>query len=439
MHNFKYFAENFLTEKKKVSQAKSSNTAADDKGKLHELLLSKHLSPTKELPTHFAAKNKSSGRQSSPTDVHNKLAAKVGPEAYAEIDSHAANTAAAVIKHMRKHGLMGRDHKIGTVHWTSIADKPNTPGDHQRLTKENDPNSNADVIVGIHTAGGQHVRYVGISAKYGSGEPNYKNPGAATMESTAGIKPGTLMSHIRPHHKRMEAAGYSGVSSERHGQWKADRLLSTGMLGKKVLSTSGIKAVNMVHQELSKKIASGAKVKPEERYFHAGLSEVISSHRDAPDKKEFVQSRTTRYKDAESSALESKRAVMGAFIGDKKRKSTGGLIHKSDNELRDIITDNVSPKTKIPHIVAWTKVQSDGSSVPVVKNSEDIAKDHLAQFEKGSLRVKEHRGGVSTDIIGLHKATGTERKVASMAIKSTSGPHKFGPAGTFQLPQYKDK
>lgn len=428
----------FLVEKKKASQAKSSKTDSDDKGKLHELLLAKHLSPTKELPTHFAAKNKSSGRQSSPTDVHNKLAARVGPEAYAEIDSHAASTAAAVIKHMKKHGLMGRDHKIGTVHWTSIADKPDAPGDHERLTGIKDPNSNADVIVGIHTAGGQHVHHVGISAKYGSGEPNYKNPGAAAMESTAGIKPGTLMSHIRPHHKNMEAIGYTGVSSERHGQWKADRLLSTGMLGKKVLSTNGITAVKMAHQELSKKIASGAKMKPEERHFHAGLSEVISSHRDAPDKKEFVQSRTDRYKEAEDSALVSKRAVMGAFIGNKGRKTSGGLIHKTDPELRKIVSDNVSPPTEIPHIVAHSKVQDDGSSVPIVKNSEDIAKDHLDQFKKGSLRVAEHRGGVSTDILGIHKETGKERKVASMSIKSTSGPHKFGPAGTFQLPQYKD-
>lgn len=410
----------FLNEAKKPSKALSQKVSSDTKGKLHELLLGKHLHPDKKIPEHFAAKNKSSGRQESPVQVHDKLKAEVGHEVHREIEGHAADTAAALHQHLKDEGHIKPGENVGSVHWTSNRDTHGAAGDHEKLTGIKDVNSNADLIVGIHK-NGKHQRYVGVSAKYGVQEPNYKNSGAATLEKDAGLKSGSLGKQIAPHHKRMEAMGYTGVAEDRHRQWKADL-----MLGR-----HGIDHVKGEHAKLTTKIAAGGKVSLKDRYLHKALGATITAHKAAKDKDAFVAARMGRAKAAEESALTAKRSVAKAI--------SGGFAKKTDAELRTHIQNTVSPPTHIPHIVAHSKVQSDGSSVPHVQNAQSITSDHLKDIKKGSLHVTPHAGGVTIKIAGEHKS-GEKRRVAEIGLKSGSGPSKFGPVGVFGLPKYaKDK
>lgn len=194
----------------------------DDKGKLHELLLAKHLHPNGELPTAHRAETKT-GAGGTPKEVHDKLEKKIGPDAYNEIDAHAKQTAAGVIAHMKKHGHLKTGEKIGDVHWTSNRDTEKKGGDHEKTTGVRDINSNADLIITKHTKGGKKSGFVPISAKYGKNkEPNYKNPGLKTMEKDSGHEPGKFSDIMHAHTERMKALGYTGTTEQRHAMHKAD-------------------------------------------------------------------------------------------------------------------------------------------------------------------------------------------------------------------------
>jgi hypothetical protein len=128
-----------------------------------------------------------------------------------------------------------------------------------------------------------------------------------------------------------------------------------------------------------------------------------------------------RAKSAEEGALIAKRAIA--------KKFADGLATHDDTKLREIVNQHVSAPTKIPHTVAHSHVQDDGSSKPVVKPAHKIADEHLDNFE--NLHVV-HNGGIAVNIKGTHKKTGKIMNVATMTMKGSSGPHK-GANGTFTL------
>jgi hypothetical protein len=351
-----------------LTEAATSGVAADDKGKMHELLLAKHLHPKGKLPEHHRSESENPEHAGTPQQVHDKLKKKIGSAAYNEIDRHAKQTAGEVKKHIPK------GHKIHSVHWTSNRDTENKAGDHEKTTGHKDVNSNADVIVTSHDSKGKK-HFHPVSAKYGSNaQPNFKNAGLATLEKHSG-QHGVYTKLHKAHEKHMEDIGYKGSKAERHTQYKSDK----------------------------------TKLEAEKK-AHKGTGEFKPKSKEAK-----------RAHEAEHSSLAVRTAMA--------RAHEKGLAKKSDKELRKHITDQVSPPTKHPHLVAHSHVHENGSATSHVHAAEHIAHEHLKNYK--NLRVRKGNG-MSADIVGTHKDTGKERVIASQGFKGTSGPHK-GVNGTFGL------
>jgi hypothetical protein len=416
---------NFLLEEY-LAEAASSSVSNDDKGKLHELLLAKHLHPTGNLPEHFRAtseESKTKGHAGTPSEVHDRIAERIGEEAYNEIDQHAKSTAAAVKKNLKDRGVLDKDTTIGNVHWTSNRDTAKKPGDHETLTGVKDVNSNADMMLTLHRHG-KIVGYHGISAKYGSlKKPNYKNPGAATLEDMAGLRKGRIEEIMQPHHNLMEKIGYHGSAEQRKRQYKADALIAK----------EGVDKVREIAAKVTKikaKVDSKKPLSKEEVELHKNhkeelpyLKQFLDAHESHADKEYFVQSAVDRVKMAETSKKQHLNMVA--------KELQHGLMHKIGQEgdydpkkvgkqLWELLRSHVSPTTVIPHTVAHSWVQEDGKSEPIVKNMKNIADDHLHHFT-GLHVANDVKSGIV--IRGTHKATGEIRNVAQYGLKTQSGPH----------------
>lgn len=378
MLSFRTYSE-LLDEAKKPSLAKTATVSSDDKGKMHELLLAKHLNGGK-LPEHHRAISDNPDHSGTPEQVHDKLRKKIGEEAYNEIESHSKQTAEAVKSHLKKEGYLGGKggHTIQAVHWTSNRDTEGKAGDHEKTTGAKDVNSNADIILTTKNKKGE-TKFHGISAKYGSGEePNYRNDGLASLEKKAGAKAGSYSAIQKQHEKHMESIGYKGSKVERHAQYKED---------KKVLDAE------------------------KEHHKNSGSVSEFQPKSEA-----------------------AKRAHLGELSSQEARSKMARLHEKSlgkmnDAELREHIRGQVSAPTIHNHIVAHSHVQLDGSAHPIVRNSHNLADEHLDNYK--DLKVRKGNG-ISAEIIGTHKETGKQKVVAQQIFKATSGPHK-GMAGAFKL------
>lgn len=403
--------KSFLKEEKNllVERALSQDLESDDKGKLHELLLAKHLHPDQKLPMHHRSESENEEHAGTPEQVHNRLMQKVGGAAYNEIDSHAMQTAAAVKKHLEQTGHIGNGTHIGDVHWTSNADKANKPGDHEKTTGIKDVNSNADLILTMHDKNGKTTGFHGVSAKYGANEPNYRNPGLESMENTAGIKHGTLKALTDTHHAHMEALGYNGSADQRNIQYKIDKM--------------GLDKARQEHARLEGLANAGKKLSKKNQTMAEHLDKFIKVHdgmKNDKQRNEFLQKSLMRAKGAEASSLVAKQTVA--------KKFAEGLATKSDEELRKVVRDHVSAPTHIPHTVAHSKVKDNGSAESIVTPSHGIADEHLAKVK--DLHVVHQ--GTTAVIKGTHTETGKPVRVATMTTKSSSGPHK-SLVGTFSL------
>jgi hypothetical protein len=366
-----YFSEHYLTE----MAAASSSESNDDKGKMHELLLAKHLHPAGQLPSHHRAEHDEYG--GTPQQVHDRLKKKISPEAYAEIDRHAKQTAEAVKAHMQKHGFEG--HEITDVHWTSNRDTDKKPGDHEKTTGIRDPNANADIILTTKhpKTGAKH--FVGVSAKYGTeDQPNYRNDGLKALEKKANLKAGTLTDIQQAHDKDMaDRLGYTGTKQERHAKYKLDR-------------------------------AAKAKEKSDFKDKGGANKDYI------PTSKEAIRARA-----AEDASVESRKRMA--------RHLDTGFGAMNDHELRNFIRQQVSPPTKIPHIVAHSHVDDNGNATSVVGDMSRIADAHLDNFK--NIRVKKGNS-IYTQFVGDYN--GKERPVAQQIVKPSSGPVK-GASGAFKF------
>lgn len=411
MLNFKSFLKEslILQEDLLLEAAHTKEVENDDKGKMHELLLAKYLHPDTKLPDHHRSESENDDHAGTPTQVHDRLKKKIGDNAYNEIDRHAQQTAKQIHKHLEAAGHTGNGNHIGQVFWTSNADKPGKPGDHEKTTGVKDVNSNADLIVRVHDKNGKTSGHVGVSAKYGSNKPNYRNPGLESMEKTAGIERGSLKKLTDAHHEHMEKLGYKGSADTRNIQYKIDKM--------------GVEKARAEHAKHEGILAQGKTLSKKNKTMHEQVSEYLRVHDSLHprDQAAFEHKGFARAASAEASALEAKRSVAKHFAS--------GMAKKSDSELRDIVREHVSAPTHIPHIVAHSQVKDDGSAVSHVVPSHSIADDHLSKFE--NLHVV-HTGGISTVIKGTHKETGKTMNVGTFAAKGSSGPHK-GIAGTFSL------
>jgi len=366
--------ESFLLEEE------SSGNESDDKGKLHEILLAKHLHPKKELPEHFRSESENPEHSGTAAQVYQKLSDKMGKTAHDKVDKDAKATAEAVLAHLKKHGGLPEGHKITGVHWTSNRDRENKAGDHEKLTKKKDVNSNADLILtSTHSKTGA-VAHHPISAKYGAHKPNYKNAGLDSLEKQAGHKAGTYTSIQKEHEKYSEKLGYSGSQAQKHKQYKEDK---------------------------------------------THLDREMADHKESESTKPFKPKhpQAIRAHAAEKSSLDARQKIA--------RDHDKGMAEKSDEELRNHIRSQVSPPTHLPHIIAHSKTKENGTTESNVSNASHMADEHLNKFHK--LHVKSG-SGISSTIYGTHKETGKvmPMPVASQTFKSSSGPHK-GTAGVFKL------
>jgi hypothetical protein len=185
----------------------------DAKGKLFEILAGSHLrhgADEKGRPaaflTHYRDEN-----DRTPEAVHNYVKREMEkryPGTYDQINQHAREAA----EHVRSQ--MGNDgHKeIHDVAWTS------QPSDHKSFTGNEDPNSDADVMLKTNKG------HVGISLKYGSQKiPNLRNPGLASVESLANLKKGEITNIYNNHQNNLSNLGFSGTIAQNHAAYKANK------------------------------------------------------------------------------------------------------------------------------------------------------------------------------------------------------------------------
>jgi hypothetical protein len=411
MLNFKSFLKEELINEELLLEAESSAVESDDKGKLHELLLAKYLHPEQRLPEHHRSESDNPDHAGTPEQVHKKLQDKIPPAAYDEIDRHARQSAEAFKQSLKDQGHIGDHAHIGDVHWTSNADKPNKPGDHEKTTGVKDVNSNADLILTLKDKEGKTVGYHGISAKYGSQEPNYRNPGLDALEKTAKLPTGTLAAPMQHHNDAMEKLGYTGSADQKNIQTKIDEM--------------PIEEIRKKHAEGLAAMQAGKKLSGKKKIMHEHLEKFIQAHDALPEKQQeaFRQQARQRAKIARDSNLAARTEMTQSFAQ--------GLAQHKPEELANIIRQNVSPNTHIPHTVVHSKVKENGDAESVIKPMHSLADEHLSRFKPESLYVAPGKG-TSVTIKGKDAKTDKPVVAARYTIKSSSGAHKSA-VGTFKL------
>ena len=411
MLKFKDFIKEDFNTEDLLLEAESSSVESDDKGKLHELLLAKYLHPEEKLPEHHRSFSDNPDHAGTPEQVHDKLKEKISPAAYNEIDKHAKQSAAAFKQSLKDQGHLNDNTHIGNVHWTSNADKPNVAGDHEKTTGVKDVNSNADLIVTLHDKEGKPVGFHGISAKYGSQEPNYRNPGLDSLEKIAKLPSGSLTAPLKHHSAAMEKLGYTGSADQKNIQTKIDEM--------------DMKDIRQKHAEGLAAIQAGKTLSGKKKIMHEHLEKFIQSHDALPEGKQqaFLQQAKQRAETARASNLAARTQMAQSFAD--------GLSKQKPEELANIIRQNVSPNTHIPHTVVHSKVKNNGEAESIIKPMHSLADEHLAQFKPDSLHVVPGNG-VAVTIKGIHAKTGKPVVAARYSIKATSGAHK-GANGIFKL------
>jgi hypothetical protein len=159
---------------------------------------------------------------------------------------------------------------------------------------------------------------------------------------------------------------------------------------------------------------------------YLGRKNLYSERTQAVPKKEraaFLQSATQRAAMARQSNNEKNTQIMQQF--------TAGISKHKPEELANIIRQNVSPNTHIPHTIVHSKVKDNGEAESIVKPMHSLADEHLSQFEPGSLKVYPGKGTAVT-IKGIHAKTKKPVVAARYTVKASSGAHK-SPVGTFKL------
>jgi hypothetical protein len=408
----------FLKEQVLNEEAATADLESDDKGKLHELLLAKHLNPEKnengegKLPLHHRSESENPDHSGSPQQVHDKLRAKVGEAAYQEINNHAKQTAAGVMEYARNNKLIPDGHEVESVHWTSNRDMPNKEGDHEKTTGIKDTASNGDLILTTrHKKDHNQKHYIPISAKYGQEEePNYANKGLDSLAKEANLKSNTFTDIAKNHDDAMEGIGYSGPKTEKHAQYKIDKM--------------GVQKARAEHAKLETKRQAG-KLNPKDATMHKILSANIAQwDKNKSKENAFEAAGKTRAAAAEQSSLEARKQMARAH----EQAFNGPDTTENDKKLREFIRNQVAPPTHFRHIIAHSHVQDDGSAVSHINEPQHVVNNHLSQYSNLKMRKGN---GITSDIVGTDK-NGKEVVIGRQGFKGVSGPHR-GIAGFFKL------
>ena len=195
----------YLIEAAKEASAKSRQ---DSMGKLHELLVAKHLYDGK-FPEFYA-----DSRGTRPIDAHDMHGTALfdtgskgsfykHPE-YLQMNERAKKAADDIKQQLaQKHGITD----LSRVAWTS-QDK-----DIEKELNKKGAKSKSDVVVTGLDKNGQQQK-IGVSLKVGeTKEPNYANPGVETLESWSGVSLG--------HHVKKHADTLNQVGRVKHDEFRA--------------------------------------------------------------------------------------------------------------------------------------------------------------------------------------------------------------------------
>ena len=155
-------------------QGKVSN---DTRGKLHELLVGKHLNGGKHMEHH---PDKSGD---TPEEAHNKLMKTVHKNDYKKIDAKAKSAANDIKKRVEQNG-----HKIHSVHWTSQKnDVSKTTG-----IKSTQNEDSSDIVV--NTKKGKNIKHHGVSLKVSTGKTKHIGTSNLGLKNASGKNADKLVS-----------------------------------------------------------------------------------------------------------------------------------------------------------------------------------------------------------------------------------------------------
>lgn len=173
----------------------STKNASDSAGKVHEILVGKHLN-NGNFPEDYRVEGK------RPVDIHNAHASALfgkkfeSHEKYKQMDKAASDVAVKIKSHLTSNHSI----KPQRTAWTSQA------SDHEKETGVKDPLNKADLIVtGAHKSDHKTGKKAAISLKYGElKQTNYSNPGLKTLGSLSGKD---LTKHQEPHREFLKSVG----------------------------------------------------------------------------------------------------------------------------------------------------------------------------------------------------------------------------------------
>jgi hypothetical protein len=208
MLSFDEYLETLLEARAKKPPKEKKFNLNDAKGKLFEILAGSHFEHgthksgrPNNLLTHYRDEE---GK--SPKDVHDYIKGELDtkhPDMYDEINRHASEAAEHLRDQLAAHGHTN----VKKTAWTS------QPGDHEKFTGIDDPNSDADLMVKGNNGP------VGLSLKYGKNKDmNLRNNGLDELENMAALEKGSLTGVRKAHQKELELLGLQD-----HEQYKAYR------------------------------------------------------------------------------------------------------------------------------------------------------------------------------------------------------------------------
>jgi hypothetical protein len=437
------FLELFLEE--------AGNAGNDTNGKLAEIHSGEFLANEATHPDNaggtladFRSKegyDRKTGRTSktksgSPAEIRKKLETKAGPEQAAIVRKHAQFGMQKFLEHARRHGIIPAGHEIHQVAWTSLPDRENAPGDHEKMTGKKDVTATGDVMFSLRNKKTKKVTgYRAVSMKYGTQSPNLSNPGLESLEKISNSKPGELTSHYQDHIERMGqphkkgGLAYSGSGVARHAQYKVDKM-------------STIEEAQSAHDHLQGKVDAGEKLDSNHKQRLEELKTHISTYKKLKSKaakQSYLDGRAERGANAEQSSLDTRKAMVGTMLTNLAKK---GVRNKppvtareqqsnarGDQHLRNMLKTSISPPSVTPHTVVHIIPNKDPTKDPRVNihSREEHADKHLDQFD----HLHAVQQGVSMVIKGRHKVTGRVVPVATYSLKNGDGPH-MGMNGTLK-------
>lgn len=408
---------------------KEDSNLNDDKGKLAELYLAHHLG--KHLvgdgehyyPSHYREderfdKKKKKYVGGTPQQVESRIIGRRGSQLQDSVHGHSAQTAEAVIQHLIKTGRITDRRDIQGVHWTSQADTPKKPGDHEKLTGIKDPSQKGDLIMTVRGKDGK-PDYIPISAKYGSeNKPNYANWGLDRLGNESGMEShpvlGNKLEQIKAEHdKELEdtlghvygekAGAFTG--EQKHALFKVDRDLRDEKI------------------KNDREVAAGKAAK----------------RRWTPNQLQRIANADVAYAISQKHRRRMASALADSF---NQRAQADG----NDSHMRGFISKSISEPTKYATVIAHSKTDKKdpyGDAESRVYDQADVAPHVLSKYDGIHAKVAtsgeddEDGGAISVHFYGKNKKTGAIENVATQSIKAGSGPYK-GANGTFKIQHSKE-